>query len=169
MPWQCSRCSNFNPESSLFCSSCGQRHELNQQQNWFCGSCRQPNDPTARFCVRCGASAPASSPIGIANSVTQPVSFSHGAATPDFTMKAVITAVLYAVLWLPGVIANVLWWGEARKVKLRLGVSPSGYGCLLWMFILFVVLPLALIALVLVVLLLAGISLAGLFASHGIH
>lgn len=164
MPWQCHRCSTLNPEASLFCSNCGQRHELNRQQGWFCGSCSHANQPTTRFCVRCATPAPGNDSLGFANSVLRPASFDQGSAAPDFTMKAIITAVLYAVLWFPGVIANTLWWVEARKVKQRLGLVPSGYGCLFWMFILFVIVPLALIAVCLLILLLAGISLAGILA-----
>jgi Zn-finger in Ran binding protein and others len=169
MMWQCTICTLANPESALFCSGCGGRRTYAEPQGWYCGTCRHANAAVSRFCEQCGAPSAHSSGVGVVNSVLQPVSYSQGRPTPDFTAKAVITAVLYAVLWLPGVIANTLWWLEAKKVKERIGSSPSGYGCLLWMFILFVGLPLALLAVLLLVLLLAGISLTGFLASHGLH
>ena len=53
----------------------------------------------------------------------------------SFTNKAVITMVLYLFGYLPGLIANNIYWYEAKRVKRRLGYSPAGQGCitaLLW-------------------------------------
>jgi hypothetical protein len=164
-PWQCTTCSVINSGNAVFCCSCGNRLPTSQGQDWFCGSCGLKNSQPARFCMRCGGGSPRQGFTGTVNSVLQPVSVGgYPAPLPDFTTKAVITAVLYAVFWFPGIIGNVLWWLEAKRIKERAGSAPPGYGCLLWMLILFVGIPLVLIALFLLFLLLAGISLTNWLA-----
>jgi hypothetical protein len=59
-------------------------------------------------------------------------------ATRSFTTQAVIALVLYFVLWLPGLIANIVWYLEARNIEQQTGRAPDGKGCLsalLWVFI----------------------------------
>ena len=51
----------------------------------------------------------------------------------SYTTPAVITLVLYFVLWVPGLIANIVYLVEANKTKRITGVNPDGYGCLLSM------------------------------------
>jgi hypothetical protein len=55
-------------------------------------------------------------------------------ATKSFTGAAVITLVLYFLLWIPGLIANILFYKEAREVKRVTGRAPAGMGCLSFMF-----------------------------------
>ena len=55
-------------------------------------------------------------------------------ATKSFTGKAVLTLVLYFLLWFPGLIANILFYKEAREVKRVTGYAPQGMGCLSAMF-----------------------------------
>ena len=43
---------------------------------------------------------------------------------------AVLTLVLYFILWIPGLIANILFYREAREVKRVTGRAPAGMGCL---------------------------------------
>lgn len=168
-PWKCATCTAFNAEHALFCGTCGNRRPSNQSESWFCGNCGFKNMNPSRFCMRCGGAAPAPGFVSAANSVLQPVLPALTATQPpDFTTKAVVTAVLYAVFWFPGMIGNVLWWLEAKRIKDRSGSAPPGYGCLLWMFILFVGVPIAIAGLFLLLLLLAGISLTGWLASHGL-
>jgi hypothetical protein len=41
-------------------------------------------------------------------------------------------------MWLPGLIANIVYFLEAQKTKDITGTSPAGYGCLvamLWVFV----------------------------------
>jgi hypothetical protein len=65
----------------------------------------------------------------------------------SFTTRAVITAVLYWFFWLPGFIANLVWYFEARGIERDTGQAPSGKGCLLAMLFLFCLLPLGSVAL----------------------
>lgn len=168
-PWRCVTCTAFNAEHALFCGSCGNRRQVSPGRDWFCGNCGLQNLDPSRFCLRCGGAAPVPGFAGAVNSVLQPVSpVFNSLPLPDFTTKAVVTAVLYAVFWFPGVIGNVLWWLEAKRIKDRSGTAPPGYGCLLWMFVLFVAIPFAIVALFLLLLLLAGISLTGWLASLGL-
>jgi hypothetical protein len=169
MTWKCYTCTNLNPSYALHCSNCGNRKAANNQHEWICGSCGSGNTVSSSFCIRCGEISPASGPTGPINTVVQPVlPMQAFAGVPDFTTKAVITAILYALLWLPGVVANILWWLEAHRVKKQSGIEPTGYGCLLWMFIIFVAIPSAIAGILLLLVLIAGISLTGWFASQGL-
>jgi hypothetical protein len=51
-------------------------------------------------------------------------------ASKSFTGAAVLTLVLYFILWIPGLIANILFYREAREVKRVTGRAPAGMGCL---------------------------------------
>ncbi len=64
----------------------------------------------------------------------------------SFTGKAFLTWFLYWILWFPGMIMNLVFLSEARRVARITGESPSGTGCLwllIWTHLLF---PLALLA-----------------------
>ncbi len=50
--------------------------------------------------------------------------------TKSYTTPAVITLVLYIFMWIPGLIANVIYLIEANKTKQITGTTPDGYGCL---------------------------------------
>lgn len=63
-------------------------------------------------------------------------------SSKSFTTPAIITLVLYCVLWLPGLIANIVYWREAKTVERVTGHSPEGKGCLVAMLWVFIVLPL---------------------------
>jgi len=39
--------------------------------------------------------------------------------------------VLYCVLWVPGLIANIVFLREANAVQRETGVAPAGRGCLI--------------------------------------
>ena len=54
-------------------------------------------------------------------------------ATPDFTTKAVLTMALYAALGIPGLIANIVFWREAKAYARQTGHRPGGMGCLVVM------------------------------------
>lgn len=48
----------------------------------------------------------------------------------SFVGQAVVTLVLYFLCWPVGIIANLLWYNEARRVGDATGVDPAGRGCL---------------------------------------
>ena len=52
----------------------------------------------------------------------------------SFTGPAVITLVLYFIFWIPGLIANILFYKEAKEIKRVTGHAPQGMGCLSIMF-----------------------------------
>ena len=66
----------------------------------------------------------------------------------SFTTPAIITLVLYFVLWLPGLIANIVYLNEANNVQRLSGRAPEGKGCLIAMLVVFVALPILLFCLV---------------------
>ena len=48
----------------------------------------------------------------------------------SFTSKAVAALVIYCFLWLPGLIANILFLNEAKAAQKVAGTSLPGTGCL---------------------------------------
>lgn len=77
--------------------------------------------------------------------------------TRSYVTPAVITMVLYLVLWLPGLIANIVYWQSAARDQRLSGHAPEGKGCLLALFIVFGALPL--------ILLCVGAAVFGLFGA----
>lgn len=67
------------------------------------------------------------------------------AAQRSFTTPAVITLVLYFVPWLPGLVANIVYWQEANNVQRITGHVPEGKGCLVALFWVFLALPVLLL------------------------
>lgn len=57
---------------------------------------------------------------------------------------ALLTFVLYWIAWIPGLIANVYYNGEAKAAEKVAGRSLPGVGCLQTQFILFTMIPLVL-------------------------
>ncbi len=58
-------------------------------------------------------------------------------STKSFTTPAIITLVLYFFFWIPGLIANIVYFNEARSIQARTGREPEGKGCLLALLIVF--------------------------------
>lgn len=48
----------------------------------------------------------------------------------SFVTPAIITLILYWILWLPGLIANIYYLSEARKAQNTPGQVVTGVGCL---------------------------------------
>jgi hypothetical protein len=48
----------------------------------------------------------------------------------SFTGKAVLAFLLYWVGYVPGLIFNIMFISEARRVEAETGRTPSGMGCL---------------------------------------
>ena len=49
---------------------------------------------------------------------------------------AVITFILYGLFYIPGLIVNLLYMKDARRIAEIAGQKPSGYSCLKVLFIL---------------------------------
>jgi hypothetical protein len=61
------------------------------------------------------------------------------ARSKSYVAAAMVTLILYWVFWLPGIIANLLWYSEAKQRERVAGQSLPGVGCLsimLWLNIL---------------------------------
>lgn len=114
-----------------------------------CPRCSSQNPPSFQFCGNCGESliqlGPSSLPLppGSYRSHQQTYFPQPGAyvdegeqflaRTKSFTYQAVLTLVLYFILYLPGLLANVLFYSEARRAERIAGRSLPGVGCLLIM------------------------------------
>jgi len=63
----------------------------------------------------------------------------------SFTGKAFLTWFLYWLLWFPGMIMNLVFLSEARRVTRLTGESPPGTGCLWLLIWTHLILPLLLV------------------------
>lgn len=59
----------------------------------------------------------------------------RAAVARDYTTPAVIALVLYFVFWIPGFIANLVYWSHASRDQALTGHPPQGKGCLLALLI----------------------------------
>ena len=66
----------------------------------------------------------------------------RAAASRDYTTPAVLTLVLYFVMWLPGLIANIIYFMQASEDEKLAGHPPRGKGCLLALLIVWIAGPL---------------------------
>jgi hypothetical protein len=48
----------------------------------------------------------------------------------DYTNTAILVLILYWVMWLPGLIVNIITLNEANQVERETGRRPEGKGCL---------------------------------------
>lgn len=74
----------------------------------------------------------------------------QGQFAKSYTTPAIITLVLYLFLWIPGLIANIVYLLEANKTKQVTGTTPDGYGCL-WALLCVVAAPGVLVGLIFMV------------------
>jgi hypothetical protein len=84
----------------------------------------------------------------------------QGQFTKSYTTPAVITLVLYCVLWIPGLIANIVYLVEANKTREITGTNPDGYGCLWALLITICIVP-AIGGGIFLILLILGAAMAG--------
>lgn len=49
---------------------------------------------------------------------------------PDYTTKAIVVIILYFVFYIPGLIANILWHNEGKRLEQITGHSIPGVGML---------------------------------------
>ena len=68
----------------------------------------------------------------------------RAAAGRSYTNKAMFTLLLYLFLWIPGLIANLLYLGEAYETKKLTGTAPDGWGCL-WLMLVIALSPVLLV------------------------
>lgn len=88
----------------------------------------------------------------------------RAAAMRSYITPAVITLVLYFVLWLPGLVANLVYYFAARHDERVSGVVPQGSGCITALLIFFIVLPVGGVAAI-ILLSLTGTLTSVLFAA----
>lgn len=69
----------------------------------------------------------------------------HQAQSKDFTNASIVVLVLYFVLWFPGLIANAIYYNEAKRVAYLTGERPHGMDTLRWELIIFAWTPLTLL------------------------
>jgi hypothetical protein len=69
------------------------------------------------------------------------------ASTKSYVGSAVVTFVAYMFFWLPGLIFNIMYLQDARRMERVAGHSLSGVGCLWLLLILNVVVPFVLCSL----------------------
>jgi hypothetical protein len=136
---RCRNCGTEQPESSRYCGECGAPLRSNDAPPV------PPIQPPTQ-------SAPAWTPPPVPQPPWNPPQpYPTGtdydalrrinAEQKSFTTPAIITLVLYIVLWLPGLVANIVYLNEANNVQRISGREPEGKGCLIAMLVVFVGLP----------------------------
>ena len=73
---------------------------------------------------------PPARPNNPAPQTTPPSPGGYGPTLPSYTNKAIVALVLTWLLWIPGVIANVMFLNEAKADEKKYGQSLPGVGCL---------------------------------------
>lgn len=53
----------------------------------------------------------------------------------SFRWQAFFALILYFPFFLPGLIANIIWWNQARNLQAATGIAPRGKGCLTVMLV----------------------------------
>lgn len=53
----------------------------------------------------------------------------------SFRWQAIFALILYFPFFLPGLIANIYWWNQARSLEAATGIAPRGKGCLTVMLV----------------------------------
>jgi hypothetical protein len=134
---RCSNCGTEQPDSSRYCGECGAPMRGNDA----------PPVPTIQppaQSAQVWTPPPAPQPQW-----TPPPSYVSdydvlrrvNAEQKSFTTPAIITLVLYIVLWVPGLIANIVYLNEAKNIQRISGREPEGKGCLIALLAVFVGLP----------------------------
>jgi hypothetical protein len=132
---RCAACGSEQSESARFCSECGSPIHL------------QGSLPPAQPAPQTAAWAPSPPPTQTPWSPPATPATDYdalrriSAEQKSFTTPAIITLVLYIVLWVPGLIANIVYLNEASNIQRISGRAPEGKGCLIAMLVVFVGLP----------------------------
>lgn len=72
-------------------------------------------------------------------------------ANKSFVGAAFLTLVLYYLgFYIGGIIANILYLNSAGRTRSIIGFSPPGYGCLVFLIVTHLILPLVLISLLII-------------------
>ena len=83
------------------------------------------------------------------------------AAQKSYVGASIITFLLYCVLYFPGLIFNLMYINDANKTAKITGQKPSGYGCLVILFVLGLI---PLVGTVLLIMMMMGIFAIGSIA-----
>jgi hypothetical protein len=59
----------------------------------------------------------------------------------SYVGESILTLVMYFLLYLPGLIINLVYLNEVDRVRKATGETPSGYGCLLFLRIFLGLIP----------------------------
>ena len=125
-----------------------------------CPNCGQELRDEDEFCANCGAPRPLettpephSDPYGNLYGDASPhpmPSFPINVPPParqaipkpqSFVPHAFLALLLYFFFWFPGLIVNIVFWNDAKKVLRDTGSPPRGYGCLGKMLVMFLIFP----------------------------
>ena len=69
----------------------------------------------------------------------------------SFRWQVFFALALYVFFFFPGLIANIIWWNQARNLEAATGIAPRGKGCLTVMLV------------CAVIMLLLSVGVAGIF------
>ena len=111
--------------------------EWELEKKWKCQKCGSEFDTNSAFCGKCGTArigTVAAPGVTVVNNNLALETEKAIARQKSYVGAAILTFFLYWLLWLPGLIFNLMYISDARKTRQVAGQSPSGYGCLLVLF-----------------------------------
>lgn len=130
----------------------------------FCPKCGASVPENANFCLSCGInlSTLVSLPAANITSTVKPIDLEVSVARmKSYTGTAILVFFLYFLFYFPGLIANFIYYQEAKKMEEKAGMSLPGVGLLsimLWINV-------AVVALSFLIFLIMGFLTARLFGN----
>ncbi|HEY4668355.1 MAG TPA: hypothetical protein VIH05_01120 [Tepidiformaceae bacterium] len=67
----------------------------------------------------------------------------------SYTGQAIVALVVYFIFWPVGLVLNLVWRSEAKRMERVAGTSLPGVGCLTWLLVFQIVLAAFMVLLVL--------------------
>lgn len=140
---QCPECGSSIQEGTAACDSCG--YPIAQKAN----PANEINAPAVHSATPQGNPGGQSAPAGMPHSPADAMQINQRMGEAIAMHKSYVGAsfgvlFLYFVLYLPGLVLNLVWLSEANRIKKQTGIAPQGTGCLAFLFYIFFAIPLAL-------------------------
>lgn len=155
----CATCGTLLLSTAHKCTKCTTSLDQKENQNDYNDS-RQKAIQNLEFA---GAKAQGATIVD-SNQSNNPIKVAINYPTKSFTWHAILTLILYYVgFWIIGFVANLIFLNDVKKEQERTGNNPTGSGCLSFLLLIHVTLPILLIIGAILMAIIAPGILADLF------